>query len=234
MHDSLGFVAGGRAFEGILFRPAGVPRAAALVFHGGSGPTEHDRSVAQRLAGLGYAAYVPDLFGETFADRAHGIAVIGALVEAPDVLRGRANAALAQLTSAVSAPGCVAVGHCFGGLVALELARSGADIRAAVSLHGGLHTRAPARAGAVRARVLACTGADDPFCPPAHRAAFESEMTAAGVDWQHHVYGGARHGFSVAGISPSAAVAHHEPSARRSWEAAVRLLDESTAPVKFS
>lgn len=235
MTESLGFSEAGRAFDGTLFRPAGPPRATALVFHGGSGPTEHDRQVARRLADLGYAAYVPDLFGQTFVDRAQGVAVIRALVEAPEVLRARAGAALAQLTAAVSAAGgCVAVGHCFGGLVALELARSGAELRAAVALHGGLHTRAPAQAGAVRARVLACTGADDPFCPADHRAAFESEMTAASVDWQHHVYGGARHGFSVAGIAPSAAVAHHEPSARRSWEALIRLLDESTAPATFS
>lgn len=235
MIESLEFTAGGRAFDGILFRPLAAPRAAALVFHGGSGPTDHDRGVARKLADFGYAAYVPDLFGETFADRAHGVSVIGALVEDPDALRGRATAALARLASAVPAvAGYVAVGHCFGGLAALELARSGADIRAAVSLHGGLHTRAPARPGAVRARVLACTGADDPFCPPEQRAAFEAEMTAAGVDWQHHVHGGARHGFTIAGIPASAAVAHHEPSARRSWESAIRLLDESTSPVNFS
>ena len=235
MSESVGFVIGGRAFDGTLFRPLGTPRAAALVFHGGGGPMDHERRVAQTLADLGYAAYVPDLFGETFVDRAHCMSVIGALVGDPETLRSRAKAALAQLTAAVSdVPAGVAVGHCFGGLVALELARSGADLRAAVSLHGGLHTRAPATPGAVRARVLACTGAEDPFCPPDQRAAFEAEMTAAGVDWQHHVHGGARHGFSVAGIPVSDGIAYHEPSARRSWDATIRLLDESTSPPNFS
>src|SRR5260370_32149669 len=51
---------------------------------------------------------------------------------------------------------------CFGGSVALELARGGADLKAVVSFHGVLATRTPAVSGAVKASVLVCTGADDP------------------------------------------------------------------------
>lgn len=230
MFESIGFRVEDREFAGTFFQPASRPRAGALVFHGGGGPTAHDHQVAKRLADLGYAAYVPDLFGETFTDRAHGAAVVTALVGSPTVLRARARAALSRLASAAADTGTfVAVGHCFGGLAALELARSGAEIRAAASLHGGLHTREPATPGAVRARVLACTGAEDPFCPPEHRAAFEAEMSAAGVDWQHQVLGGARHGFSVAGIPTTPAIAYHDPSARRSWRAVVGLFEEVTA-----
>jgi len=230
MFESLGFRVDERDFDGAFFRPRSRPRAGALVFHGGSGPTAHDHQVATRLADMGYAAYVPDLFGEPFTDRAHGAAVVTGLVDRPSVLRGRAGAALSRLASAVAdTRAFVVVGHCFGGLAALELARSGAEIRAAVSLHGGLRTREPAAHGTVRARVLACTGAEDPFCPPEQRAAFEGEMTAAGVDWQLHVFGGARHGFSIAGIPTSAAVAYHEHSARRSWRAVIGLFEEVTA-----
>ena len=85
MSQSLGFRVEERDFDGTLFRPASAPRAGALVFHGGGGPTAHDHQVAQRLAELGYAAYVPDLFGETFTDRAHGAAVVtGSLVSSID------------------------------------------------------------------------------------------------------------------------------------------------------
>jgi hypothetical protein len=95
---------------------------------------------------------------------------------------GAHRAALARLAAHPRVGGAprLAIGHCFGGLAALELARSGAELRAAVSFHGGLATRAPARSGEVRARILACTEADDPFCPRDQRAAFEDEMTAAG------------------------------------------------------
>ena len=73
------------------------------------------------------------------------------------------------------------VGFCFGGLAALQLARSGAPIAAAVSIHGSLATSAPARAGAVTARILACHGAADPHVPPADVAAFAEEMNHAGA-----------------------------------------------------
>src|SRR5689334_13833876 len=129
MLESLGFRVDERDFDGTLFRPASAPRAGALVFHGAGGPTGHDHQVARRLVELGYAAYVPDLFGETFTDRAHGVAVVTGLVDSPAVLRRRARAALNQLASTVADTRTfVAVGHCFGGLAALELARSGAEI----------------------------------------------------------------------------------------------------------
>ena len=204
-----------------------------LVFHGGSGLTEHETERVRMLGALGYVAHAPDLFGETFTDRAHGMRVIGQLVAEPARLRERTAAALAELASRpdVDASRIAAIGHCFGGLAALELARSGADVRAAVSFHGRLVAVAPARRGEVRARVLACTGADDPFCPREHRIAFEDEMTAAGVDWQHHIYAGAQHGFSVPGIDPAKqpGCAYHELADRRSWAAMLALLGEVMA-----
>lgn len=232
MKLDIGYEAGNRSFAGVFVPPATAPAAAGvLVLHGGGGPTAHDREVAGRFARLGYAAYVPDLFGQTFASRAEGAAVIGALVSAPELLRTRLTAALARLRAELaSATPLAVVGHCFGGLAALELARSGAQICAAVAIHGGLHTRAPARPGDIRARILACTGAADPFCTPEQRATFEAEMTAAGADWQHHIYGGAMHGFSVPGVAAAPGVAHHEPSARRSWDATRALLSEASTP----
>ena len=71
------------------------------------------------------------------------------------------------------------IGYCFGGAAALEAARSGADLACVVSFHGGL--AAPEPPAKISARVLACCGGADPHCPPAQRAAFEAEMTAAGA-----------------------------------------------------
>src|SRR5262245_29877882 len=155
-----------RTFRGLLTAPGtDANRAGVLVFHGGSGPTEHERHAARRLASLGYTVLAPDLFGEVFTDRAHGMRVIGELVAEPERLRQRTAAALGWLRTR-GVQRAAAIGHCFGGLAALELARSGAALDAAVSFHGGLTTRAPARASEVRARILVCTGAEDPFCPP--------------------------------------------------------------------
>jgi len=204
------------------------PRAGVLVFHGGGGLGDHERERVDRLASLGYAAFAPDLFGEKLSDRARGMALIGELVADPAKLRARTIAAFDRLAREVDRDRIVAVGHCFGGMAALELARSGTGVRAAVSFHGRLTSVAPAKPGQITARVLACTGADDPYCPRDQRVAFEDEMSAAGVDWQHHVYAGAMHGFTVPGVTQPGC-AYHELADRRSWAAMRALFDEVLA-----
>jgi dienelactone hydrolase len=203
-------------------------RAGVLVFHGGGGLGDHERERVDRFASLGYVAFAPDLFGEKFADRARGMAVIGELVAEPAKLRARTTAAFERLAREVDRERIVAVGHCFGGMAALELARSGARVRAAVSFHGRLTSVSPAKRGDITARVLACTGADDPYCPRDQRVAFEDEMSAAGVDWQHHIYAGAMHGFTVPGVTQPGC-AYHELADRRSWAAMRALFDEVLA-----
>src|SRR5579883_974178 len=174
------FVSAGRAFAGLFFEPESSSATAhpgVLVLHGGAGVGAHERDRARMLAELGYVAFVPDLFGETFTSREHGMAVITALVRDHEALRARLGDALACMRArpSVDAARVAAIGFCFGGLAALELARSGADVRAVVSFHGGLTAHAPAEPGAVKAALLVCTGASDPFVPPEHRAGFESE-----------------------------------------------------------
>jgi len=109
----------------------------------------------------------------------------------------RARAGIDVLVSHPQVDGRVAaVGYCFGGMVVLELARSGADIAGAVSVHGSLTTSRPARAGTVKAKLLVCHGALGPHVPMTKVNAFVQEMNEAGADWQLAVYGGAMHGFT--------------------------------------
>jgi len=232
MIERVEYEVAGRTFAGMLAVPQDrhERHPGVLVFHGGSGPTAHERERVDKLAALGYIAFAPDLFGEAFEDRARGLAVIGELVSEPAKLRARTSAALSWLANRpnIAPERIAAIGHCFGGLAALELARSGADVRAAVSFHGRLSSNAPAKHGEIRARVLACTGSDDPFCPREQRVAFEEEMSAAGVDWQHHVYSGAMHGFSVPTIDASKqpGCAYHARADRRSWSSMLALFGE--------
>src|SRR4030095_14865175 len=99
------------------------------------------------------------------------------------LLRARVTAGLNELKKlAPTDPKRIAaIGYCFGGTTALELARSGADVAGVVSFHGGLGTSTPAQPGAVKGKVLALHGAEDPFVPPTEVAAFEEEMRKAGV-----------------------------------------------------
>jgi dienelactone hydrolase len=184
-------------FRALLVRGA-RDRPGVLVLHGGAGIGEHERAWATDLSRQGYTTMLPDLFGTPFRDRAHGIEIITGLVSSPDVLRSRLDAALHALMRAGTSDArrCGAVGFCFGGIAALELARSGADVRAVVAIHGGLHTRAPARKSEVRARILVCIGARDPHVPREHRVAWEDEMTSAEIDWHLVVHGAALHGYT--------------------------------------
>jgi dienelactone hydrolase len=203
-------------------------RPGVLVLHGGSGITDHERERARQLAERGYMALIPDLFGERFRSREHGLSIILPLVENPELLRGRVGAAHDWLCAqpGVDASRTAALGFCFGGLAALELARSGARVAAVASFHGGLATRRRARPGDIRAQILVCTGADDPHVGREQRTAFEAEMTEAGAAWQLHVYGGARHAFSERHVDPaqSPGCAYHERADQCSRAALAELL----------
>jgi dienelactone hydrolase len=223
----------GKVFSGVLVSPPAVSglRPGVLVLHGGAGPGDHERERASMLAELGYMAFAPDLFGEKLEDRTRGMALIQALLADPALLRVRVNAALGRLREEahVDAARTAAIGFCFGGLAALELARSGADVGAVVSFHGGLHTASPAGPGATRARILVCTGSDDPFVTREHRASFENEMARAGADWEMSVYGGALHGFTERAMVPGQrpGCAYQREADRRSWRAACDWLAEA-------
>jgi dienelactone hydrolase len=228
------FASGGRALPGFFVGPdatrSAPPRPGVMVLHGGAGLGAHERERARRLAELGYVAFAPDLFGEVFTSRERGVEVITRLIGDPPSFRARLVDALACLRARpdVDALRLAAIGFCFGGLAALELARSGAELRAVVSFHGGLTAKAPAAPGAVKASVLVCTGAADPFVTREHRSAFEDEMTRANADWQLHAYAQAAHGFTEKG-APRPGCAYDQAADGRSWQAMRALFDERLA-----
>jgi dienelactone hydrolase len=229
------FRSAGRTFAGFFFEPESSEvrgRPGVLVLHGGAGLGAHERNRARMLTELGYVAFAPDMFGEAFRSREHGVEVITGLVGDPLALRARLGDALAcvRARGGVDPSRLAAIGFCFGGLAALELARSGAELRAVVSFHGGLTARASARPGEVKAAVLVCTGAADPFITREHRSAFEDEMTHAGADWQLQVYVDAMHGFTERSPEDKPArpgSQYHEAADRRSWAAMRALLVET-------
>jgi dienelactone hydrolase len=231
--ENIEYAADERNFAGFLVcnEVRGGRRAGILVCHEGGGLDDHTKDRARMLAELGYVAFAPDLFGEAFTSRQHAISIINGLVEDPPRLRGRANAALQRLKShpSVDPTRTAAIGFCFGGLAALELARSGADFGCAVSFHGGLQTRSPAKPGDIKASILVCHGALDPFISREARMAFEEEMTTAGADWQMNIYANAKHGFTNRKLDPekSPGSAYHQPTDERSWTAMRALFDEA-------
>jgi dienelactone hydrolase len=208
-------------------------RPGVLVFHEGLGLGEFAMARAGRLAELGYVALAADMFGDRRQARnLQEVAnLVGGLRNDPETLRARGRAALATLAALpqVDTNRLGAIGFCFGGSVALELAREGADLKVAVSFHGVLTTKMPAVPGKVKASVLVCTGADDPLAPPEQVATFEDEMRNAAVrDWQVISYGNTLHGFTnpAADGSMMRTARYNEQADRRSWASMRGLFDE--------
>ena len=180
----------------------------------------------------GYAAFALDYHGggKPLPSREEMFARFGELMPDPERIQalGRAGLEILLAQSEVDAGRVAAIGYCFGGTMSFELARAGTDLKAAVGFHAGLGTQAAAAKGAVKAKVLALIGADDPMIPPEQRAAFETEMRAAQADYQLVVYGGAQHSFT----NPNAAganmpgVVYDKTTDARSWKAMTDLFEE--------
>ena len=222
-------IIGYRAYpDGVTERRPGI-----LVFPEWYGLNDYAKHRAEQLAALGYVAQAVDLYGEgkVAKDGKEAGALAGALKAGDRAeLRKRAAAALASLKSWERADPArlAAIGYCFGGTTVLELAMTGADLRGVVSFHGGLDTPNGSDANKIRAAVLICHGADDPYNPKAAVDALQDALRKAGVDWQMVYYGGAVHSFTnpEAGNDKSKGAAYDAKADRRSWDLMRAFLRE--------
>ncbi len=211
------------------------PRPAIVIVHDWLGVSDYQKSRAEQLAALGYVALAADVYGKGVrpANAQEAGAEAGKYYKDRALLRARVRAGLDFLAARPQADPqrLAAIGYCFGGAGALELARSGAPLRAVVTFHGSLASADPADAKNIKAKVLVLHGADDPFVKPAEVQAFEDEMRAAGVDWQLVKYSGAVHSFTDkrAGTDNSKGAAYNEAADRRSWRAMRDFFEETLA-----
>jgi len=224
---------GDTELEGFLARPAATGTVpVVLIFHQWMGPGDYERKRAADFAGLGYAAFVADVYGKGVRAKSpeEAMKLAGRYRGDRPLLRARARAAFGfvRRLPGIDPDRVAAIGYCFGGGTVLELARDGADLRGAVSVHGNLDTPLPAKPGAVKAAVLVQHGAEDPHVTDAHVAAFIAEMRAAKADWQLTEYGGAVHAFSDpgAGNDPSKGAAYNAKADARSFAAQTEFLKE--------
>jgi dienelactone hydrolase len=237
--QDLRYEADGLSMIGRLCRPAS-PRAGGtpgvLVFPEAFGLGAHALERAERIADeLGYAALACDLWGERklVTSLPEVMPMLGALTADIPAIQARVTAPLKALAAQAGVDGgrIAAIGFCFGGTLSFELAAGGADIRAAIGFHSGL--KVPSLAGgaqAVKAKVLAMIGQDDPAVPEDTRAEFIRVLSEAGADWQMTLYGGVVHSFT----NPEADKAgmpnvlrYDERADRRSWAQMKDLLAEA-------
>lgn len=222
----------GERLESVLLSAGSAPRPAIILFPTVMGVSELELGFARQLVADGYTALVADLFGRRFTpgiDREAAFAAMGRLRDDRAALRNRLLAILASAREQpeVAKQKIAAIGFCFGGQCALDLARSGADIAGVASFHGlfdppGLEPRP------ITAKIVAFHGWDDPMVPPDAVAALGKELTEAGADWQIHAYGHVAHGFTNPNASSLGipGVDYNQEAARRSWASLENFLDE--------
>jgi dienelactone hydrolase len=207
-------------------------RPGVMVVHEWYGLNDYAKARAEQLANLGYIAFAVDIYGKGVRakNREEAAKLAGMYRSDRGLMRARAAAGLEALRQQPQVDGSriAAIGYCFGGGTALELARSGAQLSGVVSFHGNLDTPDPGDAKNIKAKVLALHGADDPLVTPAHVHAFQDEMRKASVDWQMVLYGGAVHSFTnpASGSDPSKGLAYNEKADSRSWAAMRLFFDE--------
>ena len=208
---------------------------AVLVIHEWWGHNDYVRKRADMLAELGYVALAVDMYGEgkqaKHPDDAgkFAMSVMGNM----DVAKARFNAALDMLKSKdmVDTENIAAIGYCFGGSVALTMANTGADLDAVAAFHSGVELPVMPNDN-LKAKVLVCNGAADPFVSPESVAAYTKAMDSIQADYKYIAYENAVHAFTSKdadslGKKFNLPLAYQKEADEKSWEELKQLLSDT-------
>ena len=209
-------------------------RPAVVIVHEWWGHNDYVRQRADMLAEMGYTAIALDMYGNG-KQAAHpedagkfAKSVFSNLPEA----KARFSAAVDVLKNhnSVNTEKIAAIGYCFGGSVVLTMANSGVDLDAVAAFHSGV-TLPEMPNDKLKARVLVCNGADDPFIGEAAIEKFKSAMDSIGANYEYISYPGAKHGFTSKeadkkGEKFNLPLAYNAQADKQSWIKLQELLSE--------
>ncbi len=234
--QTLTYELNGHSFDAVVKHPTGGtgPRPAVLVCHAWGGRSAHEEAAAERLADWGYVGAAVDVFGVGVRGQspAECEALITPLMQDREALQARLRAALTAVTGleGVDETRVAAIGFCFGGLCALDLARANAPIKGGAAFHALLGATGTFGDEPIKPKVLALHGYDDPLADADAQRVFTDEMTARKADWQLHLYGGVSHAFTNEGANdPNLGLKHDPVAADRAWGSLKSFLTETIA-----
>lgn len=224
----------GGPFEGVAVADSEWTgeKPGVLVVPNITGTKESDFVQAQRLAALGYSAFVADVFGQGKRTK-RGDADVGRYMDElnadRELLKARLAASLAALKAlpVTDASNVAVIGFCFGGKCALDVARAGLGAKGVVSFHGVYDPAPYDSVTPIATKILVCHGWNDPLCPPEATVALAQELTDAAADWQIHAYGHTGHAFTDKAVNmQDQGFGFNANADRRSWKAMADFLAE--------
>lgn len=224
---------GGDILEGYLAydETRDMPRPTILIAHAWEGRDTFVCEKAHKLAEMGYNAFALDMYGKGVLGTSpeENTALMTPFLENRQHLQERQKAGFAAAAALpqVDAENIAIMGYCFGGLCALDLARTGAALKGAVSFHGLLNAPGNTEGNSIAAKILILHGHKDPLVPPEQVLSCQEELTKADADWQIQTYGQAQHSFTnPLAQDASSGLFYSADADRRSWQALVNFLEE--------
>lgn len=206
-------------------------RPGVLVSHAFRGREDFECGRAEALAEMGFVGFALDLYGKgvVATEKEEAFALMNRFIEDRPFLQSRLGACVetAQAQPEIDAGQLAVIGYCFGGLCALDAARSGAAVAGVCSFHGLLSGPGDSEANTIAAKVLVEHGWDDPMVPPQQVVEFAEEMSAASADWQLHAHGATVHAFTNPDANdPDFGTVYNAAAEARSWQSLGNFLGE--------
>ena len=213
---------------------ANSSRPAIIVCHAWAGCDAFAQRQAEKFVDLGYVGFAADLYGDgrVGTSKDENAALMQPLLDDRGLLRERLLSIFAAIRDReeVDAQRVAVIGYCFGGLCALDLARSGCPLAATISFHGLLSSPNSLATESIPGKVLVLHGHLDPMVSQEEITSLKKELTTAGADWQLSIYGRALHAFTNPEANdPDFGTVYDAATDRRSWQALENLLTESFA-----
>ena len=210
-------------------------RPGIIIVHEWWGLNDYIVRRAHMLAELGYAALAIDMYGggaiAQDTDQA-GALMTGVLNDmATGTAALKAGYELLLTQPGVDPERTAAMGYCFGGAMALHMARIGLPLSAVASFHGALGSFHTAEPGSIQAKILVCHGAADSMVTMDDLEGFKQEMEAAQADYEVLLLADAKHGFSNPQADVNAEkygidLGYQQSADEKSWEALQALLKQ--------
>lgn len=231
MNSHLDYTCNNQTFEAYISLPeTNKKMPAVLICHAWNGRDDVMKNIADRIAELGYVAIALDVYGKGVqgGTKEQNMTLMQPLLDQRSVLHKRLEAGFDAVKALpyVDSTKIAAIGYCFGGLCALDLARLNVPLTGVISVHG-LFNAFDYRSTIIKPKILALCGYLDPMVSHEDVRNFMKEMSEAKADWQLITYGNAMHAFTNPHANDKEfGTVYHEPTAARAWSAITQFLNE--------